>query len=180
MVPMPITKREKTPKVTLTAEPIAYERAVEAACKDGKCMATLRVVFDTDFMELLKKSDVLVHWEGAPVKMGWYHIDRENRIIEPVSEEKVGGLGWYDRIYVYADAVQAVREARPLILDFCGDHVNGYALFLNGDYGAGHTTRAVQGGLDHEAAPIRAEVKGVELRQGVSSHESPQTVEHNL
>jgi hypothetical protein len=139
---------------------------VSVGNSNGRCIATVNVAFDRQFIEQSKGLDFFVHWKGGPVDIGRHLIDRENhqfihgsknhQLIN-VPARRLHKPEWHEVLYVDASAVDAIIHSQPLLLQCNSSRGrNRNRLTLSGGHhngrGRGVAARVAQVEAGHEAA----------------------------
>jgi hypothetical protein len=120
MVP---SSRSKPFIVALTARSATFDKIEALPDPEFNIAPITPIVLDKDLILANRNTWFFLDWQnavdsdGKPLESGgWYWVNREMGTLEKISDKKVKGLEWHERLHIFGTVEKAIKEHRPLAL----------------------------------------------------------------
>jgi hypothetical protein len=121
-------------KITSSGTKTTFDR-VEQFVKDGRQLANITdLVMDKQFIEKARHDWCWLDYKDLPNQIGWYQIDRNNKVLTKIEEEQAKKLEWHERLFIYESA-QIAAKGQSILALYIGDEYDDArlsALYLCG------------------------------------------------
>jgi hypothetical protein len=107
-------------KISSSGKKVTFDRLSDGVDEEHAIANVLEVVMDEEFIKQSRHDWCWLSWKDVPTETGWYKIDRENSLLQKISDEEASREEWHARLFIYGSGHAAVNEKLPLAL-YIGD-----------------------------------------------------------